>query len=425
MQRSLSLIQNALKDQNQTLPDEQKVKFRIGLNSGDVIEDRGDIYGDGVNVSARLESLADPGGICASESVRTAIGNRLGLVFQFMGEQKVKNIAEPIRAYKVVIDSQTGSPANFSQRADPKLPDQPSIAVLPFTNMSADPDQEYLADGITEDIITALSKFRWFFVTARNSTFTYKGQATDIKRIGEEMGVRYVLEGSLRRSADRIRVSAQLIETASGNHIWAERYDRQIEDIFDLQDEITMTIAAAVEPELAARERDRAVNKPTQDLKAWDLFQRGIARLWQMDRKDIEEGEVYLRQALEADPSFGRPHGYIAYCYLNYALLGWSKNQEETLLRGIAEARAALAVDQRDYFAHFALGRLYVVKGDHQAAAQEIRDALQINPNFAHGYLGLAAVYYWLGDGPTVHQAVLFPHGLGVLARDRSSNIIP
>ena len=394
-------IQNELKDRNQDLPDERKVQFRVGVNLGDVIEDRGDIYGDGVNVAARLESLADAGGICISESVRTAIGKKLPYGYEFMGEQQVKNIEEPVRAYGVLLDS---SKAQVPPPAKPtlELPDKPSIAVLPFTNMSSDPEQEFLADGITEDIITALSKFRWFFVTAPNSTFTYKGQAIDIKRVGEEMGVRYVLEGSLRQGAGRIRVSAQLIEAASGNHIWAERYDRQIEDIFDLQDEITMTIVAAVEPELAAQERDRAVNKPTRDLKAWDLFQRGIAKLWQMERKDIEEGEAYLRQALEADPDFGRPHGYLAYCHSVDVLCGWSKDEQAVLRRGIAEAKAALAVDQRDAFAHFALGRLYNLGGDHQAAAQEIGEALRINPNFAYGYLGLASVYYWLGDGPAM-----------------------
>jgi adenylate cyclase len=394
-------IQNELKGRNQDLPDERKVQFRIGVNLGDVIEDRGDIYGDGVNVAARLESLADAGGICISESVRTAIGKKLPYGYEFMGEQQVKNIEEPVRAYGVLLDS---SKAQVTPPAKPtlELPDKPSIAVLPFTNMSSDPEQEFMADGITEDIITALSKFRWFFVTARSSTFTYKGQAIDIKRVGEEMGVRYVLEGSLRQGAGRVRVSAQLIEAASGNHIWAERYDRQIEDIFDLQDEITMTIAAAVEPELAAQERGRAVNKPTRDLKAWDLFQRGIAKLWQMERKDIEEGEAYLRQALKADPDFGRPHGYLAYCHSVDVLCGWSKDEQAVLRRGIAEAKAALAVDQRDAFAHFALGRLYNLGGDHQAAAQETEEALRINPNFAYGYLGLASVYYWLGDGPAM-----------------------
>jgi adenylate cyclase len=398
---SATAMQSELEDLNQDLPDERKLQFRVGVNLGDVIEDRGDIYGDGVNVAARLESLADAGGICISESVRTAIGKKLPYGYEFMGEQQVKNIEEPVRAYAVLLDS---SKAQATRSAKPALalPDKPSIAVLPFTNMSPDPEQEFLADGITEDIITALSKFRWFFVTARNSTFTYKGRAVDIKRVGEEMGVRYVLEGSLRQGAGRVRVSAQLIEAASGNHIWAERYDRQIEDIFDLQDEITMTIAAAVEPELAAQERDRAVNKPTRDLKAWDLFQRGIAKLWQMERKDIEVGEGYLRQALKADPDFGRPHGYIAYCCLIDILCGWSKDEQAVLRRGIAEAKAALAIDQRDSFAHFALGRLYNVGGDYQAAAQEIGEALRINPNFAHGYLGLASVHYWLGDGPAV-----------------------
>lgn len=390
-------------------------ELRIGIALGEVIIDDHTMTGEGVVLAQRLEQLAESGEVVVQGSVAETVPSRLPFEFENLGERALKGFDEPIRAFgvRLALGEELPSPESADsdisvketaceERIPLELPDKPSIAVLPFTNMSADPEQEFLADGISEDIITALSKFRWFFVTARNSTFTYKGQAIDIKRVGEEMGVRYVLEGSLRRAADRIRVSAQLIEAASGNHIWAERYDRQIEDIFELQDEITMTIAAAVEPELAAQERDRAVRKPTQDLKAWDLFQRGIAKLWQMERKDIEEGEAYLRQALEVDPNFGRPHGYLAYCYFVDALLGWSENEQEILRQGIAEAKAALAVDQRDSFAHFALGRLYNIGGDHQAAAQEIGDALRINPNFAHGYVGLASVHYWLGDGPAV-----------------------
>ena len=225
-------IQNELQLRNQELPDDRKVQFRIGVNLGDVIEDREDIYGDGVNVAARLESLADPGGVCISESVRTTVGKRIDLNFEFMGEQEVKNIAEPVRAYRLVPHEADTNHATRSSSRKPELPDKPSIAVLPFTNMSGDPEQEYFSDGITEDIITELSRFPALFVIARHSSFVFKGQTIDLKEVGGRLGVRYLVEGSVRKAGDRVRITAQLIDATTGDHIWAERYDRGIEDIF-------------------------------------------------------------------------------------------------------------------------------------------------------------------------------------------------
>jgi adenylate cyclase len=239
-------VQGDLKSRNADLPDDRKIQFRIGINLGDVIEDRGDIYGDGVNVAARLESLADPGGICISDSIRTAVGKKLSLDYVFMGEQEVKNIAEPVRAYSVIIN-QEKSKSSSVQTPTLELPDKPSIAVLPFQNMSGDPEQEYFSDGITEDIITALSRSPWLFVIARNSSFAFRGLTIDVKQVAQELGVHYILEGSVRKAGKRVRVTAQLIDGLSGGHVWAEKYDGELTDIFDLQDEITRNAVASIQ----------------------------------------------------------------------------------------------------------------------------------------------------------------------------------
>ena len=254
---SAASIQDELKNRNTDLPDERKVQFRIGVNLGDVIEDRGDIYGDGVNVAARLESLADSGGICISESVRTAIGKKLDLAYESMGEQNVKNIEEPVRAYKVALTVEEKTQTTSPTKPTLELPDKPSIAVLPFDNMSGDPEQEYFSDGITEDIITELSRFSSLFVIARNSSFAFKGQSIDVKSIARELGVRYMLEGSVRRAGNRLRINAQLLDTEMATHIWAERYNGSTDDIFELQDEITRNIVGSITPQIESAEVER------------------------------------------------------------------------------------------------------------------------------------------------------------------------
>ena len=264
--------------------------------------------------------------------------------------------------------------------------------------MSGDPEQEYFSDGITEDIITALSKFGWFFVIARNSSFAYKGGAIDVKQVGRELGVRYVLEGSVRKAANRVRITAQLIEAETGNHLWAERYDRNLEDIFELQDEITGTISAAIEPELLSSEHGRALRKPTEDLTAWDLFQQGVALLWQRERANIESAIKLFREAVDLDPNFGQARGYLAYGALFLIVTEWAEDRDATLHQGIADAQGAIAIDRRDYFAQHALGRLYTVAGDHSAAIRALETCVAINPNFAHGYHGLEEAHVYGGD---------------------------
>jgi adenylate cyclase len=377
------------------LPDERRLRLRIGVNLGDIIVEGSDIYGDGVNIAARLEGLAEPGGICISGKVYEEVRNKLPTAFEDLGEQEVKNIAEPVRVYRwtdAAVDPMPGTVGALP------LPDKPSIAVLPFTNMSGDPEQEYFSDGITEDIITALSKFRWFFVISRNSTFVYKGQAVDIKQVGRELGVRYVLEGSVRKTANRVRISAQLIEAETGKHVWAERYDRSLEDIFELQDEITSTIAAAVEPELAGSERMRSMRKPTEHLDAWDLFQRGVALMWRHDRTSINSARELIRQAVGLDPSFGQAHGQLGFGAFLLLVYEWVDNRDEVLRQGVADSSKGIAIDQRDYFAYHALGRLRTIAGDHAAAVRALETCMSINPNFALGYVGLAEAHVYSGD---------------------------
>jgi TolB-like protein/DNA-binding SARP family transcriptional activator len=319
-------------------------------------------------------------------------------------ELGVEPETETVELYRDIRQQRASTPEGESDAAPkpeaegPPLPDGPSVGVLPFANMSADPDQEYFADGITEDIITALSKFRWFFVIARNSAFVYKSQPVDIKQVGRELGVRYVLEGSVRKAAKRVRISAQLIEAETGNHIWAERYDRSLEDIFELQDEIASMIVAAVEPELAGSERERAIRKPTKHLGAWDLFQRGVALIWQHDRTSINAGRKLIRQAVEFDPNFGQAHGYLAFAALLLLVYEWADDRDGVLRQGIADAGKGIAVDQRNYFAHHALGRLNTIAGDHAAAVRALETCVSINPNFALGYVGLAEAHVYSGD---------------------------
>jgi adenylate cyclase len=381
-------IQRGLENRNRALPDERRVVFRIGVNLGEVIVDRDDIYGDGVNVAARLEGLADPGGICISESVRAAAGKKLALDYEFMGEQQVKNIEEPVRAYRVKMGGE-GKEDAPAKRRSLGVPDKPSIAVLPFDNMSGDPEQEFFADGISEDLITALSKIRWFFVIARNSSFTYKGQAVEVTRVAEELGVRYVIEGSVRKAGNRVRISAQLIDATTGRHVWAERYDRSLEDIFELQDEMTQTIVGAVEPELSAAERERAAHKPPGSLDAWETYQRGLLHLWSFTKDDMTESQRLFRRVHELDPAFATAYAHESYsCYLD-VMLGFAEHPEETLEAAFSSAKRALALDDKDPVAYFALGRVYMLRGEHDASVAELEKALALNPSFAQAHHGL------------------------------------
>jgi TolB-like protein/class 3 adenylate cyclase len=378
---------------------ETGIQWRIGVNLGDIISDEGDIHGDGVNIAARLEALAEPGGICVSRVVRDQVRNRLDLAFEDLGEQSLKNIARPVRVYRVAAKGphpdpppQAGEGGALArvEAAEPPalpLPDKPSIAVLPFENLSGDPEQEYFADGMVEEIITALSRIRWLFVIARNSSFTYKGQTVDVKQVGRELGVRYVLEGSVRKAGNRVRITAQLIDALTGTHLWADRFDGSLEDVFDLQDKIALSVAGIIEPTLQAAEMRRSAARPTTDLTAYDLYLRAIAVFFPITKERIFEALGLLEQAIAIDPHYGPALAWAAVCHMRVVYDGWAEEPETTGREGIELARLALQVGENDpgVLANAALVLAHLGE-DIGAMIGLVDRALALNPSFARGW---------------------------------------
>jgi TolB-like protein/class 3 adenylate cyclase/cytochrome c-type biogenesis protein CcmH/NrfG len=393
--RCAVVIQQGMEDRNANVALNQRILFRVGINLGDIIIEDGDIFGDGVNVAARLEALAQPGEIYVSASVREQLGEKLPLAFADMGEYNVKNIARPIHAYRV---EKRGEPsvsvaANVEKRSL-ALPDRPSIAALPFQNMSGDAEQDYFCDGMVEDIITGLSRIKWLFVIARNSSFIYKDRAVDVKQIGRELGVRYVLEGSVRKGGNRVRITAQLNDVATGSHIWAERYDRGLADVFAVQDEITEAIVAAIEPQLYATESFRAQRKPPDSMDAWDLVMRALSHYWRVTRQDNVVAQELLEKAIAIDPNYGQALGVLAASRTFSAHMGWA-DRAATLPNAKCAALAAIRADSEDPWAHHALGCVYLFTRHFDDSLAEFELALRLNPNFslAQGYYGLALSY--------------------------------
>jgi adenylate cyclase len=388
-------IQRGMAERNSEVPTDKRIEFRIGINVGDIIIDGDDIFGDGVNVAARLETLADPGGIMVSSVVHDQVRDKLSFGFDDMGEQSVKNIARPIGVHRVSLAEATPlaatQPVAAVSKAEPARSNRPSIAVLPFTNMSGDPEQEYFADGISEDIITGLSKLRWFFVIARNSSFAYKGKTVDVKRAARELGVRYVLEGSVRRAGNRVRITAQLIDASTGNHIWADRYDGDLTDIFALQDEITKKVVAVIEPRLLEAEGIRALTRAPADLDAWELVARASSIFWRMTPADSEAAIVLFREAVRRHKAYAPAHSVLAFALLMSGFIGWTSRTANLKEAGDLAARAA-ELDGSDPWAHLALGQLATMRRQTDAAVHAFQRALELNPNFAaaHGFLGYA-----------------------------------
>ncbi len=401
-------VQQAMAEREAEVAEDRRIRYRIGINLGDIVLDGEDILGDGVNIAARLEALAEPDGIAISGSVHEQVQGKLDTVFRDAGARQVKNIARPIHVW--CWPGEAVEPESAGSTEPLPLPDKPSIAVLAFDNLSGDPDQEYFADGIAEDIITALSKFRWFFVTARNSSFTYKGKSVDVKQVGEELGVRYVLEGSVRKVGSRVRISAQLINAATGNHVWAERYDRELTDIFEIQDQMTTTIVGTIEPELGDAERERAKRKPPNNLDAWDQYQRGLWHHYRFTEDDLEKAEQLFQSAIELDPGFSRAHANLAFVLLNRVSHGWSDAVAETLGRAMKAGRQAVSLDDKDAFAHMAAGRSLTLRGEFETAIAELEKALDLNPNLANAYHSLGYTLYWSGRAeealPFFHKAM-------------------
>jgi adenylate cyclase len=443
-------IQGDLRSRNAALPEARRMRFRIGINLGDVIVDGAHLYGDGLNIAARLEGLAESGGICISGTAFDQVEGKLPLAYDFLGEHTVKNIARPVRVYRVRLNADAPSGrAATPRRARPRshvalagalvavallagfgwagwrwlhgpassalaLPDKPSVAVLPFANLSQDPAQEYFSDGVTEDLITGLSKLSGLFVIARNSAFTYKGRAVKVGDVGRDLGVRYVLEGSVQRAADRVRITAQLVDATTGYHIWAERYDREARDIFALQDAVTQQIVQTLAVKLTEAERARLGRPPRADPAAYDLVLRGQEERWRTTREGNIESRRLFVKALDLDPGYARAHLGLAWSHLQSWQFGWNRDPQG-LVRARELAERALELDASLAQAHGVLAQILLWQRDHDAAVASAERAVALAPNDADGYETLAEVLTWSGrpeDGiRAIQQAMrLNPH---------------
>ena len=385
-------VQQAMSERDAGAGRDNRIELRIGINLGDVIVEGDDLYGDGVNIAARIEALADAGGVFVSNTAYEQVRDRLPFVFEDLGEKQVKNIARPVRVYRV---------RDLASKAAPPptllLPDKPSIAVLPFANMSGDPEQEYFADGMVEEIITALSRIRSLFVIARNSSFTYKGQAIDVKQVGRELGVRYVLEGSVRKAGSRVRITGQLIDAATSAHLWAERFDGLLQDVFDMQDQVASSVAGVIEPALQAAETARSAGRSTTDLTAYDLYLRGYAMV--MSRSgQTPEALLLMEQAFARDPGYGPALAWAAFCCARLMIDGESQDLPGDRQKGIDFARRALKVagDDPAIIANAAEALAYF--GEDIGTMMTLVDrSLALNPNFARGWHVSANIRFWGG----------------------------
>lgn len=385
-------MQRGMCERNADGSEATRIKFRLGVNLGDIIIDGDDIHGDGVNIAARLETIAEPGGICISESSYQQVRDKLDIAVTDMGELQLKNITRPVRVYRV----QLGGPTVL-ERPTLALPNKPSIAVLPFQNMSGDPEQEYFCDGIVEDIITALSRIRWLFVIARNSSFTYKGKAVDVKQVGQELGVRYVLEGSVRKGSGRVRITAQLIDAPTGTHLWADRYDRDLTDVFAVQDEITGSVSTVIEPALGEAERQRVMHKSPGNLDAWEAYQRGLWHFYKYRADDNKTAQTYFRRAIEIDANFAPGHyGFALAQHLDfwlYSALSWN----EATGSGLEQAQIAVALDDKDSMAHAILSFMQQLRGEWESAIAEGRAAIDLNSNSVWSMVAMGHALGWGG----------------------------
>ena len=386
--RCASAIQTGMADRNRGVADDKRIEFRIGINLGDVIIESDDIYGDGVNIAARLEALAEPGGILVSRAVNDSVRDKLGLVLEDLGERTVKNIARPVHVFRIG--------RNHGERPPPPpaLPDKPSIAVLPFANMSGDAEQEYFSDGISEDLITDLSKVSALFVIARNSSFTYKGKTAKVQDIGRELGVRFVLEGSIRKAGNRVRITAQLVDAESGGHLWADRFDRELTDIFATQDEVVQKIVGTLAIKLTQREV-RLLRRGTRNIEAYECWLRAREQLGRGTREATEQARILHRRALEVDAHFAAPYAGLTFVALADYINGWADDPEAALAEAERTARRAIELDDREPAGYVAVGNALVWQRRHDEALVQIARAIEVDPNYAQGYglLGMTLTY--------------------------------
>jgi TolB-like protein/class 3 adenylate cyclase len=382
-------VQKGMVERNAGTQEEKRITFRIGVNLGDIIVEDGDIHGDGVNIAARLEGIAEPGGICISEDAFRQVRGKVDAEFADIGEQSLKNIARPLRVYCVRL-----APAAELAPTGLPLPDKPSIAVLPFQNMTGDAEQDYFVDGMVEEITTAIARLSWLFVIARNSSFTYKGKAVDVKQVARELGVHFVLEGSVRKAGNRVRITGQLIDTATGAHIWADRFDGALDNIFDLQDQVASNVVAAIEPKLRLAEIERASRKPTESLDAYDLYLRALAEFHKFTAEEMHRAVSLLQRALTIDPSYAPAAALIGYCrhFQRDHWLGGPVSDAD-VADSVRLARHAIAAGKDDPDALWrAAFVLMVLAGEHATAASAIERALALNPNSANAWMASGLV---------------------------------
>ena len=389
-------IQLAMVGANLNIAASKRIELRIGIHVGDIISDDGDIFGEGVNIAARLEGIADPGGICVSARVQEDAEGRLDVVFKDSGEQQLKNIARPVRAYRIQFGRPEAPQASAPMLA---LPGKPSVAVLPFANMSGDVEQDYFADGITEDITMALSRFRFLFVISRNSSFTYKGRAVDVKQIGRELGVRYVLEGSVRRSGSKIRVTGQLIDASTGNHLWANNFDGTLDDIFELQDKVTASVVGALIPTMRHAEIERAKHRPTENTDAHMIHMRGIASLYLWTKAGVDEALRLAYEAMKLDPDYSMAYGLAAACYVTRKSAGWTTDRVKEMAEVEVLTLRGAEVGRDDAWALGSCGFATAsILGNLDTAVSLMDRALGLNANMALVWAQSAYVRAWLGE---------------------------
>jgi adenylate cyclase len=392
-------VQRGIAERNTTVLPEQRMEFRVGLNVGDIVIDAGDIYGDGVNVAARLEAMAEPGSICVSSRVMEDALGKVDLSFEDLGEQRLKNIARPVRVYRVGVGTETAA-----TKAPLTIPDKPSIAVLPFENISGDPEQQYFSDGITEDIITELSRFRSLFVIARHSSFQYREKSPDVRRIGRDLGVSYIVEGSVRKSGDRIRITAQLIEATTGNHLWSERYDRSTADVFAIQDEVAESVVARIAGQLRIAETQKSRRMRTENLSAHDCFLRGLD-LWNGTGPDASlKSAIWFRRALELDPDYAEPLTRLS---ISEAVQAVYKDSPDRFERGLELAKQAVALDPNNSWAHCALGVAELTSGSVADSANHFARAMQLNSNDPDQMMWCLTYHMYSGDFDTAQEMIM------------------
>lgn len=386
-------LQAGMAERNDGVPAIHRMTFRVGVHLGDVIVEDDDIFGEGVNVAARLEGLSEAGSICISDDVYRQVRGKVGAEFDDLGPQRVKNIIEPVRAFRVSCELNLRSSAGLTLAPTQK----PSLAVLPFVNISGDAEQEYFADGITEDVITSLSKLSQLTVIARNSSFTYKGRAVRVQQVAQELGVAYVIEGSVRKAANRVRITAQLIDCASGGHLWADRYDRELSDIFAIQDEVTAEIVGVMALKLTSDEQRRLVRKGTGNLEAYDCVLRAREQWWRLTREGTKSAEAMLERAITLDPRFSTPYAWLSYVRVQEYINEWRKESENPLKQCRDLAKKAIALDQADPDGHNALGCARLWLRQHNAAITEYKRTIALDPNNARANVEIGWVLHYAG----------------------------